>query len=507
MARLVLNPDSPTPRELQLKPGVNRLGRSEDNDFSIPDPSVSGAHCVILVNDDSVRIKDLGSTNGTYVNRAAVMEAVLRPGQTILLGRAALLFQAERPAAAIAARPAAAPPPSAKAPTPAPVRVVPVGKPATPPQATAVAPTSPPPRPIPAAPRVPTARPVGVAAPAPVAFAAPAPVAVALAAPVAVEAPAPVAVAVPPPFPGQPAVPGGPHQCKSHPKSPARYFCAHCQQFFCELCVASRPVGGAFHKFCRHCGAECAPLQVQLMGQAPVKGFFSRLPGAFVYPFRGSGVLMIIVAAILFVAARRVVGLFSIVLSIVLFGYLFSFMQNIVHATAAGDDEMPDLPGFDDVFGGALRLAGTTIISFAIPLVLLVLNTFAGMDIPPVYILATVVLGGFYFPMAFLAVAMMDSLAAANPLVVVTAVLKVPLAYFVTALLTVGIYFARWVGDFVFAIIQRQAIVTKSTQEMLLMFGLRIVWSLFSIYLLVVSMRLLGILYVTNKQKLGWFKR
>jgi hypothetical protein len=243
------------------------------------------------------------------------------------------------------------------------------------------------------------------------------------------------------------------------------------------------------------------------MRPAPARGFFSRLPGAFVYPFRGAGVLMIIVAAVLFVAARNLVGLFSLVLSIVLFGYLFSFMQNIVHATAAGDDEMPDLPGLDDVFGGALRLAGTSVISFAPPVVLLALNAFGGMDIPPLYILATAVLGGFYFPMAFLAVAMMDSLAAANPLVVVSAMLKVPLAYFVTALLTVGIYFVRWAGDVVIGIVQRQATFTKSMQEMLLIFGLRIVWGLFSIYLLIVSMRLLGLLYVTNKQKFGWFKR
>ena len=38
-------------------------------------------------------------------------------------------------------------------------------------------------------------------------------------------------------------------------------------------------------------------------------------------------------------------------------------------------------------------------------------------------------------------------------------------------------------------------------------FGFRAVWCLTSVYLLTVSMRILGLLYVTNKQKFGWFDR
>jgi hypothetical protein len=38
-----------------------------------------------------------------------------------------------------------------------------------------------------------------------------------------------------------------------------------------------------------------------------------------------------------------------------------------------------------------------------------------------------------------------------------------------------------------------------------LTFGLRAGWGLASVYLLTVSMRILGLLYVTNKEKFGWF--
>jgi hypothetical protein len=44
-----------------------------------------------------VLIKDLGSTNGTLVNRALVKEAVLQPGQTIHLGAVELHFLADAP--------------------------------------------------------------------------------------------------------------------------------------------------------------------------------------------------------------------------------------------------------------------------------------------------------------------------------------------------------------------------------------------------------------------------
>jgi hypothetical protein len=48
---------------------------------------------------------------------------------------------------------------------------------------------------------------------------------------------------------------------------------------------------------------------------------------------------------------------------------------------------------------------------------------------------------------------------------------------------------------------------TRDMSVLFLTFGLRAVWSLVSVYLLTVSMRILGLLYVTNKQKFGWFDR
>jgi hypothetical protein len=50
MARIVVNPDSPSAWEIQLKPGANSLGRGSGNDITIAHGTVSSNHCHIVVN-------------------------------------------------------------------------------------------------------------------------------------------------------------------------------------------------------------------------------------------------------------------------------------------------------------------------------------------------------------------------------------------------------------------------------------------------------------------------
>src|SRR5262245_21359071 len=95
MPRLVINPNTTSAWEVQLKSGANLLGRGFANDFKIENPSVSSSHCEIVLDGARAVIKDLGSTNGTFVNRAPVKEAVLQPGQTIHLGGVEILFQGD----------------------------------------------------------------------------------------------------------------------------------------------------------------------------------------------------------------------------------------------------------------------------------------------------------------------------------------------------------------------------------------------------------------------------
>lgn len=87
MARLVVLSEGFTGRAHELKPGTNTVGRADDNAFTISEASVSGHHCEIEIKDKEIRVKDLDSTNGTFVNNDKVTESVLTPGQILRLGQ------------------------------------------------------------------------------------------------------------------------------------------------------------------------------------------------------------------------------------------------------------------------------------------------------------------------------------------------------------------------------------------------------------------------------------
>jgi len=77
-----------------LRTGTTRLGRGADADIRIDDPGVSRHHADILVGTDTV-LRDLGSTNGTYVNGMQISEVVLRDGATIRLGSTSMTFRSQ----------------------------------------------------------------------------------------------------------------------------------------------------------------------------------------------------------------------------------------------------------------------------------------------------------------------------------------------------------------------------------------------------------------------------
>src|SRR5690242_232124 len=103
MPKLVLNPGTPQAREFELQPGRNYIGRGFTNDFRIEDASVSVSHVQLILNGNSVAVKDLGSTNGTFIDRAPIKEAYLQPGQKLQLGGVEMLFAGDLAASTVAA--------------------------------------------------------------------------------------------------------------------------------------------------------------------------------------------------------------------------------------------------------------------------------------------------------------------------------------------------------------------------------------------------------------------
>ena len=68
MAKLVILTQGLTGRAHELNVDRTTVGRVEDNMFQIAETSVSSHHCEVLLRGNDVVIKDLNSTNGTFIN-------------------------------------------------------------------------------------------------------------------------------------------------------------------------------------------------------------------------------------------------------------------------------------------------------------------------------------------------------------------------------------------------------------------------------------------------------
>jgi predicted component of type VI protein secretion system len=119
MAKLVILTHGLTGRTHELKVDKTTIGRVEDNTFQIAEPSVSSHHCEILLRGNDVVVKDLNSTNGTFINDEKITESVLKPGYTLRLGQIELRLENGAPAAPA---PVASAPAASSAPAPAPAK-------------------------------------------------------------------------------------------------------------------------------------------------------------------------------------------------------------------------------------------------------------------------------------------------------------------------------------------------------------------------------------------------
>jgi hypothetical protein len=425
MPRLVVNPETPHAWEIQLRPGANTLGRNPANDCQIEHGSVSGSHCRIILENGVATLQDLGSTNGTFVDRAPVQETVLQPGQLLQLGSVQMRFEDDTAPAA--------PPPRAVATA----------------QAVAAVPSAPP---------VPPPMSSSVAAPA---------------------APAPRAVS--------PAA-GGLKYCRNHPKSPARWHCSKCSKHFCDLCVGTRQAQGEARHFCRICASECLPYEADLTQALPVeRSFKEMIPDAFVYPFRGVGPFFIILFGLM-IPGVELVSRFSLLVricSLMFYGYFYACLQNFVVTSTLGESKpsWPDVTSVgQDVLGPFFRFfcMGALIAGPSLGLVALLA---AGQEWAGWLIIPSLVLAGIYFPMALLAVCVYDSLAALNPLLIIPSILKVPLQYLlVLAVLGVTVL-VKFGGDILLTLVIKDYIFPDIISSLLgiyfLMVKMRLLGSLY----------------------------
>jgi hypothetical protein len=104
MPRLVILSEGLTGKAHELKVERTTIGRVEDNAFPIPEASVSSHHCEVLLRGSDIVLRDLNSTNGTFINGQQLTgEAVIKSGQIIRLGQVEMRLESAEPKAAAAA--------------------------------------------------------------------------------------------------------------------------------------------------------------------------------------------------------------------------------------------------------------------------------------------------------------------------------------------------------------------------------------------------------------------
>jgi hypothetical protein len=367
MAILVANNSEASISHLVIRPGINTVGRSEGNHHVIPHASISGRHCEIVFNDETVSVRDLGSTNGTFIDDKPIQQQPLAHGQRLKFGGVEYILEAP------------------ELPAPGAGRL-----------------------------RVNVSRNVSTVETA--------------------EAPL------------------VPHTARD----------------------AIAAIGPVFDE---------------------PPNFYRSLPGALAYPFERHGIILLILGAFVFLFLEFL-SRFSWILSIITTGYLFAYMQKVILCSAQGEDEMPDFPEFgewwSDIILPFLLFTGTVVVVF-LPAIVVFFLFNADLESPEmgVAIIAALVFGGIYFPMALLAVAISDSFVALSPHIVVPAMIRIFVPYLVTCLV-LGLLFGVRVGaHFAMEFVNLPILPT-------------VVLGFISLYLLMVNMRVLGLLFRSYRHKLGW---
>ena len=237
------------------------------------------------------------------------------------------------------------------------------------------------------------------------------------------------------------------------------------------------------------------------------KSFFARIPEAFSYPFKGNGLILLISGTVFFgfvKTARSFTGFLGpygfVVgggIGIFITGYLFSYAKSIIASTANGEAGPPDWPDYnewqEDIVEPFCQLAGLVALYFGPAIILQWWRPVP--ELAGAFSLTALVFGALLAPMGVMALAMLDNLGALNPILLIVSVARIPLCYLAAAA----------------AFELLMLVYLKSDEFINLLLPVPVFPGLLSgflkLYLTLAAMRLLGQLFVSKKNELGWFNQ
>ena len=229
------------------------------------------------------------------------------------------------------------------------------------------------------------------------------------------------------------------------------------------------------------------------------QSFGALLFGSLAYPFQGDGLIILLVGGLVLTAVNFLAGFLvfiSLIIAIFSTGYLFGALQIIVRSSAQGDPELPNWPAFEvwtsEVVQPILLWLSTLVACFG-PALLAAALAWHFEDMVLTGFAAALGLGGFlYYPMALLGVALTDSLAGMNPVLVFCSISRVPGRYAAAVAVLVLVMTVQILGG-----VLAETFPSKAVGY---------IWNSFnSLYFAIVQARILGLLYYANREKLAWF--
>ena len=96
MPKLTVLTEGIEPTSFELAKEVTSVGRVQGNDIVLDHQSVSGSHGELVLRGQDVYIRDLGSTNGSYIDGSKVAESPVQPGEVITFGEVQLKLEGVR---------------------------------------------------------------------------------------------------------------------------------------------------------------------------------------------------------------------------------------------------------------------------------------------------------------------------------------------------------------------------------------------------------------------------
>jgi len=305
--------------------------------------------------------------------------------------------------------------------------------------------------------------------------------------------------------------------CDTNPAHPTDWVCEGCGAGWCSRCVKRIGLSRRAVEICARCQGRCVPVDTWIARQAggaavrPAREAWSQTAAeAWRFPLRDRGWVVLVTGGLLFGvldAAAMLVGALTLGFGaflfvgaeFVLFGYVARFWMETIRTSANDLDAPLDWPD-PELGSGLVSLIRSALVVYVTPLALLLPAMLARWFAPlawrdaVAFALAGVAL--FFLPMAYITVAMYDSLAGLNPIFLIVSIGRVLGAYAGLVLyggaVAAAIYGLRHAIDLLAAWGLAATVLGTLAGAVL------------SLYLLSVTARLLGRFYHEHAARLNW---